>query len=169
MACVRSERLALDRQYPGEMPPNVEVVDERYMDAEYKVVGQEPSKPESDEKIGAPSEEKQVKPGQDKGQQQGKSAAEEAKKQEQDETNLSSQKGKQPQKIGAPAAEAKSPDDVTESDLPDFNALCRICFHFWKMQPETLWKELGHKNMMDVTLSGLKPCECWLTIKELKK
>jgi len=38
MACIRSERLALDRQYPGEMPPNVEVVDERYIDAEYKVV-----------------------------------------------------------------------------------------------------------------------------------
>ena len=37
MACVRSERLALDRQYPGEMPPNVEVMDERYIDAEYKV------------------------------------------------------------------------------------------------------------------------------------
>lgn len=38
MACVRSERLALDRQYPGEMPPNVEVVDERYIEGEYKMV-----------------------------------------------------------------------------------------------------------------------------------
>ena len=36
LACIRSERLALDRQYPGEMPPNVEAMDERYIDAEYK-------------------------------------------------------------------------------------------------------------------------------------
>ena len=39
-ACVRAERLALDRQYPGEMPPNVEVVDERYIEGDYKVVDQ---------------------------------------------------------------------------------------------------------------------------------
>lgn len=30
MACVRSERQALDRQYPGEMPQGVEVIDEQY-------------------------------------------------------------------------------------------------------------------------------------------
>lgn len=29
-ACVRAERLALDRQYPGEMPQGVEVIDEAY-------------------------------------------------------------------------------------------------------------------------------------------
>jgi len=38
MACIRAERLALDRQYPGEMPTDVELVDERYIDAEFKVV-----------------------------------------------------------------------------------------------------------------------------------
>lgn len=36
-ACIRSERLALDRQYPGEMPQGVEVIDERYVDADYRV------------------------------------------------------------------------------------------------------------------------------------
>ncbi|KKK90096.1 hypothetical protein LCGC14_2726530, partial [marine sediment metagenome] len=30
MACVRAERLALDRQYPGEMPQGIEVFDERF-------------------------------------------------------------------------------------------------------------------------------------------
>ncbi|MBA7691387.1 hypothetical protein ES703_99930 [subsurface metagenome] len=30
MACIRAERLALDRQYPGEMPQGVEVIDEQY-------------------------------------------------------------------------------------------------------------------------------------------
>ncbi len=39
-ACVRAERLALDRQYPGEMPPNIEVVDERYIDATYRIVNE---------------------------------------------------------------------------------------------------------------------------------
>ncbi|GAI22962.1 unnamed protein product, partial [marine sediment metagenome] len=138
---------------------------QQIIEAEYHIVT-EPSKPESDEKIGAQGE---VKPGQAKAEvaREAKVVAEEVKKQ--GKTNLSSQKGKQPQKIGAPAAEPKSPDDVTEDDIPDFNALCRICFHFWKMQPDALWKELGHKNMMDVTLSGLTPWACWLTIKELKK
>jgi len=39
MACIRSERLCLDRQYPGEMPPNIEVVDERYLESEVEVEG----------------------------------------------------------------------------------------------------------------------------------
>ena len=39
MACIRAERLALDRQYPGEMPPNIEVVDERYFEADMPGVG----------------------------------------------------------------------------------------------------------------------------------
>ena len=38
MACVRSERQALDRQYPGEMPQGFEVVDERFEEASYRVV-----------------------------------------------------------------------------------------------------------------------------------
>lgn len=38
LACIRSERLALDRQYPGEMPPNIEVVDERFIDVDHRVV-----------------------------------------------------------------------------------------------------------------------------------
>lgn len=41
MACIRAERLALDRQYPGEMPQGVEVVDERFIEADYKVVDEE--------------------------------------------------------------------------------------------------------------------------------
>ena len=32
MACVRAERLALDRQYPGEMPQDAEVIDEAYVE-----------------------------------------------------------------------------------------------------------------------------------------
>jgi len=41
MACVRAERLALDRQYPGEMPQgDIEVVDERYIEGDFKVVNE---------------------------------------------------------------------------------------------------------------------------------
>lgn len=36
MACIRSERQALDRQYPGEMPQGVEVIDEEYLPIEGK-------------------------------------------------------------------------------------------------------------------------------------
>ncbi|KKN10577.1 hypothetical protein LCGC14_1035160 [marine sediment metagenome] len=32
LACVRAERLALDRQYPGEMPQDVEVLDDTYVE-----------------------------------------------------------------------------------------------------------------------------------------
>lgn len=32
LACIRAERQAIDRQYPGEMPEGVDVVDERYME-----------------------------------------------------------------------------------------------------------------------------------------
>ena len=39
-ACVRAERLALDRQYPGEMPQNIETVDEQYMEIKVPDVGQ---------------------------------------------------------------------------------------------------------------------------------
>ncbi|MBA7483026.1 hypothetical protein ES707_18535 [subsurface metagenome] len=44
MACIRAERLALDRQYPGEMPQGVEVVDERFVEADYKVVEEKTDK-----------------------------------------------------------------------------------------------------------------------------
>ncbi|MBA7549959.1 hypothetical protein ES705_42464 [subsurface metagenome] len=67
MACVRAERLALDRQYPGEMPQGLEVVDERFIEADYRVVdetggaGESPLK--DGEKIGATASTKQPKAG----------------------------------------------------------------------------------------------------------
>ncbi|MBA7548414.1 hypothetical protein ES705_40871 [subsurface metagenome] len=64
-----------------------------------------------------------------------------------------------------PATETKSPDEVTEDDIPDLNALCRLCHHFWTMQPWQVWKELGYHSMMDVTESAW---DCWLKIKAVK-
>jgi len=64
-----------------------------------------------------------------------------------------------------PSTETKSPEEVTEDDVPDLNALCRLCHHFWTMQPWEVWKELGYKSMMDVTESAW---ECWQRIKAVK-
>ena len=70
-------------------------------------------------------------------------------------------------KSTAPPAEAetKSPDEVTEEDIPDLNALCRACFHFWGLQPQQVWKELGYKTMLEVTESAW---ECFQKIRAVR-
>jgi len=69
-------------------------------------------------------------------------------------------------KTAAPAElKDKTPDDITEDDLPDLNALCRVCYHFYKIQPWQVWKELGVKSRFDVTDS---PYQAFLKIKALK-
>lgn len=65
--------------------------------------------------------------------------------------------------------EEKTPDDVVAEDVPDLNAVFRICFHFWKMQPVECCKELGYKNQIDAIAAGVKPWDAWLTIKGLKQ
>ena len=64
--------------------------------------------------------------------------------------------------------EEKTPDDVTEDDVPDMNAIVRVCFHFWEMQPADICGQLGYKTMIDLKASRLSPWEAWLTIKQLK-
>lgn len=65
--------------------------------------------------------------------------------------------------------EEKTPDDVTEDDVPDMNAVFRICFHFWQMQPIEVCGQLGYKSTMDLLAARISPWEAWLTIKELKQ
>ncbi|MBA7550974.1 hypothetical protein ES705_43505 [subsurface metagenome] len=65
--------------------------------------------------------------------------------------------------------EEKTPDDVTEDDVPDINAVLRVCFHFWEMQPVEVCGQLGYKTMMDLLAAKMKPWDAWLTIKDLKK
>jgi len=99
MACIRAERLALDRQYPGEMPQGVEVVDERFSEADYRVVDVETGeiredgvkpliRPEGEEKIGEP-------------------AADTKGEEEWGETIFSSTKEVETKKIGTPPARPK--------------------------------------------------------------
>jgi len=65
--------------------------------------------------------------------------------------------------------EEKTPDDVTEDDVPDMNAVVRVCFHFWQMQPGEICGELGYKTMTDLNASRISPWEVWLTIKQMKQ
>lgn len=65
--------------------------------------------------------------------------------------------------------EKKTPDNITEDDVPDLNAVFRVCFHFWMMQPETVCKELGYQNTMDIMAARVSPWQAFLTIKELKQ
>ena len=68
--------------------------------------------------------------------------------------------------------EEKSPDDVVAEDVPDLNAVFRVCFYFWTdMQPLVVCKELGYTNQMDAyeAYRGKSGWEAWLTIKRFKQ
>jgi len=65
--------------------------------------------------------------------------------------------------------EEKTPSDITEDDVPDMNAVVRVCFHFWQMQPVEVCGQFGYKTMIELNASGISPWEAWLTIKELKQ
>ncbi|MBA7593468.1 hypothetical protein ES703_00388 [subsurface metagenome] len=65
--------------------------------------------------------------------------------------------------------EEKTPDDVTEDDVPDLNAVFRVCWHFWNMQPVEVCGQLGYKTVIDTTAAGVKPWEAFSTIKGIKQ
>lgn len=64
----------------------------------------------------------------------------------------------------------KTPDDVTEDDVPDLNAFFRLIWHFWEMQPADGYGELGYKSKTEAyeAYAGKSGWEAWLTIKGLK-
>jgi hypothetical protein len=69
MACIRSEREALDRLYPAEMPQGVEVMEEKYIDAKFTLLdggeraalAAEESKDKAQAAVAPPSEVKSQK------------------------------------------------------------------------------------------------------------
>ena len=63
----------------------------------------------------------------------------------------------------------KTPDDITEDDVPDLNAVYRICFHFWQMQPIEVCGQFGYSSQMDMLAARISPWEAWLTIKDFKQ
>ncbi|MCX8126066.1 MAG: hypothetical protein N3E40_02820 [Dehalococcoidia bacterium] len=67
------------------------------------------------------------------------------------------------------SSQEKTPDDVVADDVPDLNALFRVCFHFWRMQPNEVCRHLGYRNQMDAHSAVIKPWESFLAIKRLKQ
>ncbi|MBA7700420.1 hypothetical protein ES703_109134 [subsurface metagenome] len=61
----------------------------------------------------------------------------------------------------------RTPDDITEGDVPDLNAVLRICHLFWDMQPVDVVGQLGYKTTMDAFVGIRQPWDAWLTIKGL--
>lgn len=55
MACIRSERQALDRLYPADMPQGIEVMEEKYIDAQFNLVTEKETLKGND-KTGEPPE-----------------------------------------------------------------------------------------------------------------
>jgi len=140
MAVIRSERQALDRQYPGEMPQGVDVIDEGYAQIEAKpfII-----RPEGDEKSG---ESEQVRA---RGGGEG-------------ETILSSQKeGKTDKNSGA-----RRPDDVSKADVRNSTDLLREANACWGLQPEQVWEKLEYtdqRHFVDAAVES--PWECFCKLK----
>ena len=67
--------------------------------------------------------------------------------------------------------EQKTPDDVVAEDVPDLDAVFRICHNIWKMQPFEICKQLGHGTTKDTydAYKGKSGWEPFLTIKNIKQ
>ena len=70
----------------------------------------------------------------------------------------------------AEPVEEKTTDDVTEDDVPDLNAVFRVAWYFWQMQPIEVCRELGYRNQMDAyqAYESKSGWEAWLVIKNSK-
>lgn len=84
------------------------------------------------------------------------------------ETLIETEGAKEAEVTPAEPVEQKNPDDVTEDDMPDMNAVFRICWHFWEMQPIEVCGQLGYRTTMDLLAAKLSPWEAFLTIKSLR-
>ena len=65
----------------------------------------------------------------------------------------------------------KTPEEVVEDDIPDVNALFKVCNALWKnkedkpMQPIDVAKELGYSNVMDLYSTKQTPWQMFQAIK----
>jgi len=188
--CIWTERLALDRQYPGEMPTGVEVFDERYIDAEYTVaddadpptqIGERQvntttgeiqesaattvTDPEPEahwcEEHGCAYELKTSTYGQFYAHKVGKVWCNEKKKK-------ATTAKQEPERTPQPSPEAVEQTTRPERDLAGIttlNSLFKACNEDFGMQPNDVVKELGYSSQMDITDT---PKECYLRIAEAK-
>ncbi|MBA7649284.1 hypothetical protein ES703_57080 [subsurface metagenome] len=66
----------------------------------------------------------------------------------------------------------KTPDDIVAEDVPDLNAVFRVCFNFWPdMLSQKIAKELGHLSLADAheAYKGKSGWAPFLTIKNIKQ
>ncbi len=148
---------------------------EDFVDAEYSVLDKEEG--------GKPPAKKLVAPAGPEGSEgEKKSAAPGATREAEvvgeesagDFSELEQGKGK---KSEGPAAEGawQTPDDVTEDDIPDYNALFRACAHFYHddkgkpLQPDQVAKQMGYRVSKDLFSSRISPWDIWLNIKKLNE
>ncbi|MBA7468384.1 hypothetical protein ES707_03632 [subsurface metagenome] len=176
MAFIRSERNALDRLFPGAMPQGVQVVDEEYAES----LGESPL---DKEEGGKPPAKKKAPPAGKKESESGeKSAAPGAAREteavgEGSAGDFSEQEQGREKKSEGPAAEGawQTPDDVTEDDIPDYNAAFRACAHFYRtpngnpLQPDHVAKQMGFRVSKDLFSSRIPPWDVWLNIKKLNE
>jgi hypothetical protein len=64
------------------------------------------------------------------------------------------------------AAKSRDPNTVKQEDIPDYNALARVCYECWGMQPPAVAKELGYAFFREISLP---PWDAFLTIKASKE
>jgi len=148
LACIRSERLALDRQYPGEMPQGVDVVDERFIDTDYRVLDK------TDETRGGG--EVTSKGDEKSGEQPGK---EETGEGEGGETvSSSSKKAPKSKKIGGSAA--RDP-----STINNFADLFQALWDDFGLYKSEALKELNVNSQQEITEL---PSECYQRIAAVR-
>lgn len=179
MACVRAERLALDRQYPGEMPQDVEIIDERFIEGDYKVLD---VKPEGEEPEG--TTEPEAEPSaeeQDANRVLGSETTEHWCKEHNCAFQLKTSrfggfyshkvKGgwcnekKEEEEPTKPAAETEAEKPTKPARDPEtirsLNDLYKACNEDWKLQPDQVCKELGVSSQTEISET---PADCYRRI-----
>lgn len=68
-----------------------------------------------------------------------------------------------------PVAKSRDPNTVKPEDVPDVNALARVCYECWGMQPTDVTKELGGGFLRDYAKTPEEAWNCFLQIKAVKE
>jgi len=149
MAKIRSERQALDRLYPAEMPQGVEVMEEKYIEGDFTLLA---------EGAGV-----KTMPGEAVGESRTSVGVTPAQKAE-----------NKPKKSGAPPAEPKAKRDP--ETIKTINQLYHACNEDFtvidengkprKMQPKEVLKELGYSSQEDIADT---PANCYRQIAAVRQ
>lgn len=147
MAGIRSERNALAKLYPVEMPQGIEVMDERYIEGEFKEL---PSKTEVAETTVPEAEEKKEETGKEETKGRGEAGA-----------GVSATEDKSKKIAGAPPAKpSRDPNS-----LKTINDLLKACNEDFKMQPKEVYAELNVSSQSEIADT---PADCYRVISSVR-